>query len=81
MPKPAALQASIPAGRSAVEPIPYKPPTPAFGPGSVEHARRMAELLELTEELKGPEVDDVSRLSPKAKKDDVGTYAGAGSYF
>jgi hypothetical protein len=49
IPKIPELQSRIPAGRSAVEAVPYKPPVPAFGPGSVEHARRMAEVVELEE--------------------------------
>lgn len=82
VPKFSALQASIPAGRSAVEPILYKLPFPAFGPGSVEYARRQAELLELAEEIKKEGDNEVSNPGPKTTGiDGVGTYAGAGSYF
>lgn len=36
----AELQARVPAGRMAVAARPYVPPTPGFGPGSVEFERR-----------------------------------------
>ena len=71
------LQASIPAGRSAVSVKPYQPPTPAFGPGSVEHARRQAELLELEED--NIDLHDKPPASPSSSKSP--SYAGAGSYF
>ncbi|KAI0084890.1 hypothetical protein BDY19DRAFT_997290 [Irpex rosettiformis] len=43
------LQGLIPAGRMAVALRPYAHPTPAFGPGSLEYARKKTEELELLE--------------------------------
>ncbi|VDB95930.1 unnamed protein product [Peniophora sp. CBMAI 1063] len=72
VPSQSDLQAFIPAGRMAVAVRPYTPPTPEFGPGSVEYTRRQAEALEL--EGGGESAD----ASPPLDK---GTYLGAGSYF
>ena len=63
------LQGLIPTGRMAVAIRPYAHPTPAFGPGSVEYARRKAEELEL---LDG---DDTQRREPTAP-----STSGAHSY-
>ncbi|CAL1706477.1 unnamed protein product [Somion occarium] len=64
------LQASVPTGRSAVTIRPYSQPTPAFGPGSVEYARKQAEALEL--------LDDSSNKEPVSSRPE---YAGAGAYY
>jgi len=74
------LQASIPAGRSAVAVKPYQSPTPAFGPGSVEHTRRQAESLEL-EELEGDNIELRSKAPGSPPSSNTSSYAGAGSYF
>ncbi|KAH9948929.1 hypothetical protein B0H21DRAFT_777518 [Amylocystis lapponica] len=72
------LQASIPAGRAAVAVKAYNRPTPAFGPGSVEHTRRQAEDLELLPQAER----DVTRFPvDAASPTSGGSYAGAGSYF
>jgi hypothetical protein len=68
------LQSRIPAGRQAVSPKPFSLPTPAFGPGSVEHVRKQAEELDLLND--GPNEPSSSLNSPPK-----GSYAGAGSYF
>lgn len=70
------LQASIPAGRLAVAMRPFLPPTPAFGPGSVEHVRKQAEALEIDSK------DDQASMPPiTTSPRSEGAYAGAGSYF
>ncbi|KAJ7436237.1 hypothetical protein FB451DRAFT_1455025 [Mycena latifolia] len=68
------LQARIPAGRLALAAKAFVPPQPAFGPGSVEDARRRAEELELDGDADGDGDLQETRSAP-------GTYAGAGSYF
>ncbi len=76
------LQATIPAGRSAVAVKPYQSPTPAFGPGSVEHTRRQAESLELElEELEGDNIELCSKAPGSPPSSNTSSYAGAGSYF
>ena len=69
IPERSEVQARIPAGRLAVAAKPYLPPTPAYGPGSLEYISRKAEELEVND-------DD-----PAAAASSVGQYAGAGSYF
>lgn len=77
MPSQAELQTSVPAGRLAVAAKAFVPPTPAFGPGSIEFIRKHADSLDLADsESPGPDGQQ-SAASPT-----VGTsYAGAGSYF
>lgn len=74
MPKQQDLQARIPTGILAVHAKPYTLPAPAFGPGSVEHARLQTETLTL-------EHDDSSGDEALASTTSPRTYAGAGSYF
>ncbi|KAG2055302.1 hypothetical protein BDR06DRAFT_954048 [Suillus hirtellus] len=74
VPKQQDLQARIPTGILAVHAKPYTPPSPAFGPGSVEHARLQTETLTL-------EHDDSSGDEALASTTSPRTYAGAGSYF
>ncbi|PCH36083.1 hypothetical protein WOLCODRAFT_140215 [Wolfiporia cocos MD-104 SS10] len=80
VPPQSELQASIPAGRSAVTLKPYTKPTPAFGPGSVEYVQRHTEELELSTQS-----DDGTADSPTvvdtASSHAGASYAGAGSYF
>jgi len=72
------LQSRIPAGRLAVATKPFMPPTPAFGPRSVEYVRRQAEELELaTGDTHEQHSTTLSATGPSSG----GTYAGAGSYF
>jgi len=72
------LQSCIPAGRLAVAVKPFVPPTPAFGPGSVEYVRLQAEVLELGDDGNDEERQSFpSAASPRSG----GTYAGEGSYF
>ncbi|KAG8863462.1 hypothetical protein FRB96_008202 [Tulasnella sp. 330] len=47
VPSNADVQALVPTGRSAVQVKTYDPPTPTFGPFSVEGLRRQAEALEV----------------------------------
>jgi hypothetical protein len=76
VPSQAELQAAIPAGRLAVTQKPFTPPTPAFGPGSVDYVRKQTESLEVADTTTTtPESVAASDASTKA------TYAGAGSYF
>lgn len=77
------LQTLIPAGRAAVAFKPFTPPTPAFGPGSVEYARHQAELLELNSSggNVGSPVDGSSQDRPPIEQKSTSSYAGAGSYF
>jgi hypothetical protein len=72
------LQSCIPTGRLAVAIIPFVPPPPMFGPGSVEYVRLQAEVLELA-----ADGDNEAHRSPSnaASPRSGGTYAGAGSYF
>ena len=75
----AELQTSVPAGRLAVAAKAFVPPTPAFGPGSVEFIRKQADSLDLAEyesPLGGPD-GQRSTTSPTTRT----SYAGAGSYF
>lgn len=74
VPKQQDLQARIPTGILAVPAKPYTLPSPAFGPGSVEHARLQTETL-------APEHDDSSGDEALASTTSQRTYAGAGSYF
>ncbi|EPQ57157.1 hypothetical protein GLOTRDRAFT_137557 [Gloeophyllum trabeum ATCC 11539] len=73
VPPRAELQARVPAGRLAVARKEWARPVPAFGPGSVEDARRRAEALEVGQGGEG--VEGVT--SPGS----AGSYAGSGSYF
>ncbi|THH07140.1 hypothetical protein EW145_g3583 [Phellinidium pouzarii] len=79
VPPTSELQTLIPAGRAAVAVNPFKPPAPAFGPGSVEYARHQAELHDLnsggddTAENKAQDRLTAAEHNP--------SYAGAGSYF
>ncbi|THH28751.1 hypothetical protein EUX98_g5447 [Antrodiella citrinella] len=72
VPPQSELQGSIPAGRAAIALKPYMRPTPDFGPGSVEHTRRIAEELDLAGKN-----DTTSATTGQTE----GSYAGAGSYF
>ncbi|KIM83266.1 hypothetical protein PILCRDRAFT_438421 [Piloderma croceum F 1598] len=76
VPPQADLQLS--AGRLAVAVKPFVPPTPAFGPGSVEYIRLQAEVLELED---GDDQEKPQSPSSAASPRSGGTYAGAGSYF
>ncbi|KAA1475171.1 hypothetical protein DENSPDRAFT_782930, partial [Dentipellis sp. KUC8613] len=76
VPSQAALQASIPAGRLAVNIKAYTKPTPAFGPGSVAYVRKQAEELELVGGSDGEDAKDVV-VSPRSGQ----SYGGEGSYF
>jgi hypothetical protein len=78
VPSQSDLQSCIPAGRLAVAVKPFVPPTPAFGPGSVEYTRLQAEVLELTGNNNDEEHQPPSNV---ANPRSGGTYAGAGSYF
>jgi len=78
VPGQADLQARIPAGRLAVARKEWTKPVPAFGPGSVEDARRKAEALEVEDQSGvGSEKLTPDAASPRS----VGAYAGSGSYF
>lgn len=77
MPSQSELQSCIPAGRMAVAARKFAPPTPAFGPGSVEHTRRQAEALELADDRASADRSPHNSSSTKAEV----AYAGAGSYF
>ncbi|TCD68285.1 hypothetical protein EIP91_011251 [Steccherinum ochraceum] len=79
VPSQSELQASIPAGRSAVAQKSYLRPTPEFGPGSVEHTRRQVEELELLQSSATAGTDDTPQSIDSGRSE--GTYAGAGSYF
>lgn len=61
----------------AVAPRQFVHPTPAFGPGSIEHTRLQAEALELNDSVTS------TTDSPQTKSiaQSEGAYAGAGSYF
>ncbi|KAI0315227.1 hypothetical protein OF83DRAFT_1062492 [Amylostereum chailletii] len=72
IPSQSELQANIPAGILAVNIRPFIPPTPAFGPGSVEYMRKQEEDPELAE-LEGRS----DTASPRTGQ----SYLGAGSYF
>ena len=78
VPSQSDLQSSIPDGRLAVAAKPFLPPTPAFGPGSVEYIRLQAEALELAGDSN---YEDQHSVSSAAYPRSGGTYAGAGSYF
>ena len=69
----------MPAGRLAVAVKAFVPPTPAFGPGSVEFIRKHADDLDLADSGTPPEGPDGQRstTSPTVRP----SYAGAGSYF
>ncbi|KAI0268524.1 hypothetical protein BGY98DRAFT_1068649 [Russula aff. rugulosa BPL654] len=79
VPSQAELQTSVPAGRLAVAAKAFVPPTPAFGPGSVEFIRKHADSLDLADSESPPDGPDGQRstTSPSVKT----SYAGAGSYF
>ena len=74
------LQASIPAGRSAVALRSYAKPTPAFGPGSASYTEHMAEEMQRLG-LEGREDEGASPPSAPSAAPPEGTYAGAGQYF
>lgn len=79
------LQASIPAGRTAVAIRTYAKPTPAFGPGSESYVQQMAEelgKLQVEEEDEAAETTTTppSHPSPSLVRAE-GNYAGAGQYF
>ena len=78
MPPQSDLQSRIPAGRIAVAARQFVHPTPAFGPGSIEHMRLQTEVLELNDN--GTSADDRSPHTQSIAKSE-GAYAGAGSYF
>ncbi|KDQ21579.1 hypothetical protein BOTBODRAFT_207657 [Botryobasidium botryosum FD-172 SS1] len=77
VPSTSELQSLIPAGVSAVAPKPFQPPTPAFGPGSIEYVAR---------EAAGLTISTVDVESDDKKEDDSphqkpANYALAGQYF
>jgi len=76
VPSQAELQTSVPAGRLAVSAKAFVPPTPAFGPGSVEFIRKHADSLDLADPEPSPDGQG-STTSPAVRQ----SYAGAGSYF
>ncbi|KAH9971147.1 hypothetical protein BGW80DRAFT_1228721 [Lactifluus volemus] len=78
VPSQAELQASVPAGRLAVAAKPFAPPTPAFGPGSVEYIRKHADALDIGDQ-KESSADGGQRGNPTTSSS--ASYAGAGSYF
>ncbi|XP_006460727.1 hypothetical protein AGABI2DRAFT_203891 [Agaricus bisporus var. bisporus H97] len=71
LPTQADLKSRIPAGLAAAQMRPYTPPSPAFGPGSLEDVDR---------QTGGPEIGDELTESPASRKG-PSNYAGAGSYF
>jgi hypothetical protein len=79
VPSQAELQASVPAGRLAVAAKPFAPPTPAFGPGSVEYIRKHADALDIGDQ-KESSADGGQRDNPTTSSSSA-SYAGAGSYF
>ncbi|TFK54538.1 hypothetical protein OE88DRAFT_1624830 [Heliocybe sulcata] len=81
VPSQADLQARVPAGRLAVARKEWAKPMPAFGPGSLEDARRKAEALELDDEGGGGGEDGEKRAADAASPRSGGAYAGSGSYF
>ncbi|KAH9942358.1 uncharacterized protein BXZ73DRAFT_87964 [Epithele typhae] len=76
VPPQSELQAMIPAGVAAVAVKAYSKPVPAFGPGSVEYARKQAEDLELLDA--SPDTNDVHLSSPPGSSK---SYAGADAYY
>ncbi|KAF8971099.1 BRO1-like domain-containing protein [Flammula alnicola] len=72
------LQSRIPGGRIAIPPKTYIPPTPAFGPGSVEYTRRKAELLEIAD---GSGEGETTTMTETSSSTPAANYAGAGAYF
>ena len=76
MPSQAELQTSVPAGRLAVAAKAFVPPTPAWGPDSVEFIRKHAGSLDLADSESPPD-GQRSTTSPTVRT----SYAGAGSYF
>jgi hypothetical protein len=76
VPSQAELQTSVPAGRLAVAVKAFVPPTPAFGPGSVEFIRKHADSLDLADSESSP--DGLRSMTSSAARP---SYAGAGSYF
>ncbi|KIY68896.1 hypothetical protein CYLTODRAFT_350629 [Cylindrobasidium torrendii FP15055 ss-10] len=76
------LQARVPAGRVAVAAKPYVPPTPGFGPGSVEFERRQAgDALHESSGGGSGSGSGSGGGENKAGGEEVGQYAGAGAYF
>lgn len=80
MPPQSDLQYSIPTGRLAIAVKPFVVPSPAFGPGSMEHVRRKAEELELIGESEG-NGSKASAPTNSISPTSGAAYAGAGSYF
>ena len=78
VPSQADLQASIPAGRLAVAMRPYAHPVPAFGPGSVEYARKKTEELELLQ--KDNDADALQTDSTTANEGGTVGGGGGGGY-
>ncbi|KAI0292709.1 hypothetical protein B0F90DRAFT_1768352 [Multifurca ochricompacta] len=83
VPSQAELQTAVPAGRLAVAAKAFSPPTPAFGPGSVEYIREHVDSLDLLDEE--PSSSLLLSLSGGQRgttsREDKPCYAGAGSYF
>ncbi|KIM69699.1 hypothetical protein SCLCIDRAFT_102774 [Scleroderma citrinum Foug A] len=75
VPKQPDLQAMIPAGRLAVSPKPYIPPTPAFGP-SLSPAEHSFDIRNADDNVRDTGSDSEEEATRAGK-----TYAGAGSYF
>lgn len=65
----------IPAGRLAVSPKPYIPPTPAFGP-SLSPAEHSFDIRNADDNVRDTGSDSEEEATRAGK-----TYAGAGSYF
>jgi len=77
VPPTSELQSLIPAGVPAIAPKPFQPPTPAFGPGSVEYvARKAAGLTVATVDV---DLDDEKEDDSLQQK--PANYAMAGQYF
>lgn len=79
VPPSSELQTLIPSGRAAVSLTPFKPPDPAFGPGSAEYARLQMELLELNEGHENGE--DKASQPERPSIEHAPSYAGKGSYY
>ncbi|KAF9527292.1 BRO1-like domain-containing protein [Crepidotus variabilis] len=75
------VQAKIPNGILAIAAKPYVPPSPAFGPGSIEYTRRKTEQLEIAARSSS-DVSDNHGIAPGTMPTSpTASYAGAGAYF
>ena len=59
---------------------PFKPPDPAFGPGSAEYARLQMELLELNDSERDEAQTGISQVE-NPTIEPTPSYAGKGSYY